>query len=220
MRASRTCSKPRAWRRSEMEKILLPSREQFKRWSLPSKYSFYGLILGLLSLVITIVYDSSIPKSPEQMLESAAQELRNNYLCLELMVQKESGEIGCQYKLIETKQYLANSGDWEITRLTYSDHDTFEYIINKLNRCTGDIKELTLEGYLCRDLTLFDIYYLTRYAHWLSIPLQNDLLGTQFDIVRHDIEQDLYQFFPRGLTTSKNGNSFQGQPKSFSDRLD
>ena len=60
---------------------MLPSRKQWKNWTLPSKYSALGLLAGIIGLILTLSPFGESNNAREQkfieQLNTAQQELRN-----------------------------------------------------------------------------------------------------------------------------------------------
>lgn len=48
---------------------MIPSKSQWKSWSLPSKYSAIGLIVGVLSLLVALVYPISPNHENRKVIE-------------------------------------------------------------------------------------------------------------------------------------------------------
>lgn len=71
-----------------MVKAMIPSREQWKRWSLPSKLTAIGAYVGILGLVLTVLFFFfSRPGEPPQETPSAVAMQR-------ILEPEEGAEVG------------------------------------------------------------------------------------------------------------------------------
>lgn len=66
----------------------------------------------------------------------------------------------------------------------------------------------------------FYVYYDMRFAHWLTIPVQRDVLGSTLDVTQEDISNDFRSFFLPEHRKSRPERAPSGQPEPFIDRLD
>ena len=164
---------------------MLPTRTQYRKWSLPTKWSFWaaviGLPLGLVSLLFTIWPLSNpapVTQERNQLLLKTAQEMRHNHEWLsDLTRSLESGSESIPPGSIKTDgllQLLERHSDW-LLRESYGE----EKYIHQLSLDLKDISSRlgvpnnrrTLHSNLdTLDYTLDDIHFLNNFLLWYLSP--------------------------------------------------
>lgn len=76
--------------------------------------------------------------SQSERLERMTTELRTNYLCFESLSVGYKENLPCEVSLVESRAYLANYGDWQISRSSYADDGLFRETIEDLGRCINE----------------------------------------------------------------------------------
>ncbi len=81
--------------------MLLPDRYQFRKWSLPAKYSAIGIPIGIVGIILTIYFGCW----PSQNRELEYREL-NNMAGIVMTRILEGSPLCCEIKTLETIVYL------------------------------------------------------------------------------------------------------------------
>lgn len=180
-----------------------PSRSQWAKWALPSKYSFWGLILTIVGLVLTIdgpmpivwsIFSSKPdlgrPNDPfTPILKNARSEIRSNIQCID-----------------SYRYQLESDADWPVCRMTHSDIDrlfqnkffvigknvygeditlmwqwkTLDAAIDRLNRAEkiNDLRKIEPK----LDLSFRDIYFIQAFLLWYTGGYAQEYLGETFNV--------------------------------------
>ena len=183
---------------------LFPSKSQWAKWALPSKYSLWGLILTIVGLALTIVSlipliwsfllskpNFGRPNDPfTPILKNARSEIRSNIQCID-----------------SYRYQLESDADWPVCRMTHSNLDrlfqnkffvmgknaygedntliwqwkALDTTIDRLNKArkTTDLREIEPK----LELSFRDIYSIQAFLLWYTGEYAHEYLGEPFDVL-------------------------------------
>lgn len=197
---------------------MLPSRRQYEKWSLPSKWSFWaaviGIPLGIISLLLALLplrNDDPEVVERNRMLLQSAQELRFNDAWLSQLTiasSRRSGELPIgSLKTDGLLRLVENHHDW-IVQDAYGEEKYIYQLILELRdvglRLGSPTSGLQLEKSLgTSDYTLNDINFLNNFIFWYLRPRIEE------DLTREQIYSLGWNGLPRGQFQAPGG----GQPR-------
>lgn len=163
---------------------ILPSRKQYQRWSLPSKWTFWAGVMAIASLIIGVVgivpsRDTRADKELNHLILQVAQELRYNTVWL--------NELAVSY---ENRSKVVPVGRMKLNALVALANTEFKRIVTD---SYGEEKYIYQEIYTLSDLadglgspetnedlaqfnarskyTLHDVLFLNEFLRWYLRPL-------------------------------------------------
>ena len=170
---------------------MIPTRTQYRKWSLPTKWSFWaaviGLPIGLGSLLLTIwPLTKSDPLIQErgQLLLKTAQETRHNHEWLSEVALTLSGRIDSMppgsIKTDGLRQLLERHGEW-LLRDSYGEEKYIHQLSLDLKEVsarlgTPNTRNKLLASLKSLDYTLDDIHFLNNFLLWYVSPHMRETL--------------------------------------------
>lgn len=173
---------------------MVPTRTQFRKWSLPAKCSYVGAVIGIPLAVLSILLGAltTLWPDPQQvktrsLVFRVAQELRYNSNWLrDVLVATESGDISFPSGFIRTEG-LIHLMEQEHDKATQWSYGEEKYIyqhalhLNTLGNALGIVrtKEDLLRFYANSEHNLADTIFLNDFLRWYLAPLFEDTLNTR-----------------------------------------
>jgi hypothetical protein len=173
---------------------VLPSRRQYRRWSLPSKWTFWAGLIGIVSLIFTVfglIPDRSENRRYEKRVASlvlqASQELRYNSQWLSRLARNyedESPPLPIGRMKTDALVELANIEFTRIVRYSYGEEKYIYQEIYQLADLAAAFGSPStrdeLESFDERsNFTLHDIIFLNDFLWWYLTPLAEDSLDSK-----------------------------------------
>lgn len=174
---------------------MLPSRHQYYKWSLPSKWSFWaaivGIPIGIVSLILTLwplVASDPVIAERQRSLLKAAQELRHNHewlteLSHSIRSRSEQVPTGA-LKVDGLLQLIETHHDW-LLRAAYGEEKYMHQhalMLRDLSLRLGSPESKSALATTLRklDYTLDDIHFLNNFLFWYIKPhVVENLSSTQ-----------------------------------------
>ena len=214
--------------------LMLPSRKQYQRWTLPSKWTFWAGLMAIASLALALaglVPDRSEEKRQEReignLIFQATQELRYNSEWLSsLAVQHENKSQPLSTGKMKTGALvkLTNSEFERIVQYSYGEEKHIYQEIYKLSDLALALDSPKNHKALkdfdsTSEYTLHDVIFLNDFLWWYLTPLAEDTLtqkqlysmgwkpfpGREFEIYGVD-EIQLRNFVDRGKPITEFGH--------------
>ena len=117
---------------------LIPSKKQYKSWSLPSKYALIGLLIGIVALILTIagiIFQSNIKNNADIEKQNEESGFNNSELGVEDSIKVDSRPILNNLNKINEQISLGNDvrisfdhftlDEESMSPINYKDHDLY-----------------------------------------------------------------------------------------------
>lgn len=165
---------------------MFPTRRQYERWSLPSKWSYWGcwsgLLIGIVSLAISIgglLRPDAREKERKHLIFKVAQELRYNREWLsEIENEIDRGETRIPIGALKTSSLIELAGREHelVTRESYGEEKHIFQLILKLHdlgvalgapKSAAEIKIFNKSS----QYSFYDLIFLNDFLFWYLRPL-------------------------------------------------
>jgi hypothetical protein len=187
---------------------MLPSRQQYRKWSLPTRWSFVaaviGVPVGVVSLALTalplVCSDGSTEKERARLLLQTAQELRYNHVWLSAVAIAHAERVStiptgsvrskALISLIQREHGKVIEGAYGEQKHVYQ----LALRLEDLGTALGSPKTSSQLAKFNRrsDYTLHDIHFLNNFLFWYMSPL----------LIKEVEEAELYSLGWSGLPNS------------------
>lgn len=179
---------------------MIPSAHQFRRWTLPTRWSFaasigslIGVVLAVIALWISIAgpsreRDHERTAERHELVFQAAQELRSNSELLAQIGSLEAGEtlaLGADPYSVDALKALTSGHFSELTKDAYGEEKYIYQEVLRLGRWLNAMSSLSSSEAVShwnqtQEFTVHDALFLNDFLWWHLHPaIENDLSDAQ-----------------------------------------